>query len=90
MRDDLPGDDLCAGGSDIAEELELLDHRLEGLEVEKDGRALAMLGEDDRLASLPNLFDELRGVRAEFGDRPDVWRASIGAWDPHKYGKKYR
>ena len=54
------GGDLRFGDSDVSEDLDLFDKRFEDLEVEQDGCTLAVLREDDGLAGLLHLFNELR------------------------------
>lgn len=44
----------------MSEDLDLFDKRFEDLEVEQDGYTLAVLREDDGLAGLLHLFNELR------------------------------
>lgn len=54
--------------ANVAEEGEFIHHGLVRLDIEEHGGASPMLGEHNGLTGLLDLLDELRCVRAKFGD----------------------
>lgn len=71
-----PGE-LGLGLTDVADDLDLIDQGLVLIHVEDNGRALAVLGQDEGSLGGSNLVQEAGGVGAECGQRLDILTRSL-------------